>query len=92
MFSIFQNLETARQYSASTGLTKENFKELEEVFKTLYQPKSPNRMTGESAHLSNSAEALFFILWYLKTYPTWQNLGLQKAFYLLKTHIKIFYI
>lgn len=37
-------------------------------------------ITKEEAYLTNASEALFFILFYLKTYPTWQILGLQFGF------------
>ena len=53
MVSIFENLETVRQYSVSIGLTKEKFEELLEVFTSLYQPKLPNRTVNWLALLTS---------------------------------------
>jgi hypothetical protein len=80
MASIYVNLQNERQYAASTGLTIAKFDELHEIFDSIYVPKPTNSITGNEAYLIDSREALFFILVYLKTYPTWQFLGLLFGF------------
>lgn len=77
MASIYENLKNDRQYSASTGLNKEKFEELFIEFNTHYKPRNNNAATGEKPLFTDSRQALFFILFYLKTYPTLQVLGLQ---------------
>lgn len=80
MFSIYHNLKTERQYSASTGLTKAKFDLLADIFKQYYVPKPANLISKLPAVLTDSNEALFFILYYLKTYPSYQVLGLSFGF------------
>lgn len=77
MASIYENLRTNRQYSASTGLNKIEFENLEKEFSKVYQPKKTLE-NGEKKQpvLTNTKEALFFILFYLKTRPTYQVLGM----------------
>lgn len=77
MGSIFSNLRTEKQYKASTGLKKEQFNHLLLVFEKYYQPKknSPIKNTLPPV-LTDKAEALFFVLHYLKSYPTLENMGL----------------
>lgn len=77
MASIYENLKNDRQYSASTGLNKDKFNELFTAFATHYKPRNNNAATGQAPLFTDSREALFFILFYLKTYPTLQVLGLQ---------------
>lgn len=77
MASIYHNLKIERQYSASTGLNKAQFDELATQFALHYQPKNNRITTGEPPLFHDPKEALFFILFYLKNYPTLQVLGLQ---------------
>lgn len=76
MASIFQNLKTDVQYKASTGLNKKKFEELAEIFKKYYTSKAHDNPYSKPACLTDSDEALFFILYYLKVSPTFQVLGL----------------
>ena len=76
MASIYENLQNDRQYSASTGLNKAKFDELYQQFKCHYIPKKVNIMTGQLPLFYDSREALFFVLYYLKVYPTLQVYGL----------------
>jgi len=77
MKSIFANLRTEKQYKASTGLSKDQFENLLPVFEKYYRPKgkSPVRNTLPPV-LTDKKEALFFVLHYLKSYPTLENMGL----------------
>lgn len=77
MASIYENLKNDRQYSASTGLNESKFNELYQEFKLHFVAKKTNQITGEPPRFYDSREALFFLLFYLKTYPTLQVLGLQ---------------
>lgn len=61
-------------------MTQEKFEALHKTFSAIYVSKSANQFTGELAYISDSREALFFILYYLKVYPTWQVLGLSFGF------------
>jgi hypothetical protein len=76
MLSIYDNLRTDRQYSSSTGLTQAKFDELHNVFATIYVAKKTNPLTGVPPRFTNSREALFFVLYYLKVNPTYEVLGL----------------
>lgn len=79
--SIYENLRTDNQYKASIGLKKEEFDALFSIFETLYVPKSFSPYKEVNAPvLTNKREALFFILHYLKSYPTLQNMGLYFGF------------
>jgi DDE superfamily endonuclease/Helix-turn-helix of DDE superfamily endonuclease len=75
--SIYNSLQTDKQYKASTGLSKSEFEELFIHFDTLYIPKkgSPYAEVKQPV-LTNKKEALFFILHYLKAYPTLVNMGI----------------
>ena len=68
MFSIFQNIKKERDYTASTGLTKATFEALWVIFKPHYQPKPFHLIANLPAVLTDPEEALFFILYQLKTY------------------------
>lgn len=76
-YSIYHNLRTDAQYKAATGLSIADFDQLFPPFAALYTPKpSPLYAQNPSPVLTDKREALFFILYYYKTYPTLQNLGL----------------
>lgn len=75
--TIFINLRTDRQYKASTGLSLVEFDHLYVLFDPYYVPKEQlAHLAGTPVLLSDKREALFFILHYLKAYPTLQNMGL----------------
>lgn len=77
--SVYLNAKTDQQYSASTGLTVAEFNILYEVFeKHYYAPKNdfPEGF-GSEFILSDAREALFFILYHLKTNLTYEVLGLN---------------
>ncbi len=80
MATIFENLQKDWQYKASTGLDQKNFERLHEEFKLYYQPKAFNEIAKKAPVLTDSREALFFILFYYKTYPTLEVLGLSFGF------------
>lgn len=71
-----------RAIKALTGLSYQEFSDLVPVFeKSLrtFQMKKPNRKRrtggGQKGHLPTTESKLFFILFYLKTYPTYDILG-----------------
>lgn len=75
--SIYHNSKNDRQYRAATGISRQEFEALFVVFAPHYTPKMANPHPGSSQPvLTDKREALFFILHYLKAYPTLQNLGL----------------
>lgn len=77
MESIFFNLRTNKQYKASTGLSIDQFNKLILVFEKHYHPlKTKPIINSKPTVLTNKAEALFFVLHYLKSYPTLENMGL----------------
>ncbi len=77
MASIYTNLRTERQYRAATGLSEKTFNQLFEQFKRFYVPKKGNSASPYEPLFQDAREALCFILFYYKTYPTLQILGLQ---------------
>lgn len=77
IFSIYHNLKKDAQYRAATGLSLAEFEALFPVFADCYVPKLPPVYDGPPLPvLTDKREALFFILYYFKAYPTLQNLGL----------------
>jgi len=77
MATIFENLQKDWQYKASTGLDQKEFERLHEEFVLHYQPKSFNQIAQKAPVLTDSREALFFILFYYKSHPTLEVLGLS---------------
>lgn len=76
--SIYQNVRTDKDYRASTGMDKSEFDTLFLLFEKLYNSKKGSGLDNLNKPLfTDKREALFFILYYLKTYPTFQILGLQ---------------
>jgi len=80
--TIFQNVRTERQYKSATGLSITEFEQLATFFEKLYVPKTANPYLKApyTPVLTHKKEALFFILYYYKTYPTLTNLGLSFGF------------
>lgn len=80
MATIFDNVQHDRQYLASTGMTKNDFDRLHQAFTLYYVPKNYNQISKQSPLLTHSREALFFILFYYKSYPTLEVLGISFGF------------
>jgi hypothetical protein len=79
--TIYDNLKNEKQYKASTGLPKEKFDHLFSHFEKLYSSKISNPyLPDKQPVLTNKREALFFILHYLKSYPTLVNMGMYFGF------------
>jgi hypothetical protein len=77
MASIYHNLKNAKKFKASTGLSQEQFNELLPYFEKHYKTKSKNPYPNTpTPALTNKSEALFFVLHYLKAYPTLENMAL----------------
>jgi hypothetical protein len=77
MPSIYHHLRTEKQYKAATGLSLAQFDALYGSFCAYYKPKSKNPYPNTpTPALTDKREALFFILHYLKAYPTLENMGL----------------
>lgn len=76
--SIYKNAKTDRQYSASTGLKISEFEILYTEFSKHYEPKKP-LLIGKSKQpvFQDKREALFFVLFHLKTGVSYQVLGLS---------------
>lgn len=92
MATIFANLQNDRQYRASTGLGQEDFDRLHQVFEKYYKPKPLNAISKVAPLLTDAKEALFFILFYYKSYPTLEVLGLSFGFSNTSAFVYIDYI
>lgn len=75
-------LKSARAMRALTGLSREEFNALVPEFEKelrIHQENQPNRKRkaggGRKGHLPTAREKLFFILFYIKTYPTFDVLS-----------------
>ena len=76
-FSIFHNAKNDRQYKAATGLDQQQFAQLFALFAPHYTPKSLSDIPYAPVPvLTDKQEALFFILHYLKAYPTLHNMAI----------------
>lgn len=79
--TIYENLKTDKQYKAATGLGRKEFDILFSFFEKLYFPKIGNPyLEDKKPVLTDKKEALFFVLHYLKAYPTLVNIGLYFGF------------
>src|SRR4051812_23217121 len=70
-----KNIKTDRAMKSLTGLTKKEFNELSEKFAEVVEekPKKARKRAvgaGRKHSLSGAVEKLFFILMYIKIYPT----------------------
>jgi hypothetical protein len=80
---IFNGLDKVRDdrtFKALTGLTKEQFKQLAPLFEASYSefracPAKAGSEPPFSGHLNTFEHRLFFVLYYLKNYPTYDVLG-----------------
>lgn len=79
MFTVFDNVKSDRQFAATTGLSKKQFDHL----KTHYEKSEDILLSDQlvkrelSESLTTSEVRLFFILFFLKTYPTNDVLGVN---------------
>lgn len=87
IFKSIEEIGNDRICKALTGLTKDEFKELLNAFELSYQavqkeqyeerlksrPQRSSRMPtgGPQGYLSTLEHKLFFVLYYLKNYPTY---------------------
>ena len=78
MGTIFTNVKTDRQFCATTGFTKIQFYDLVHEFDQTEQGLFGGRLTNyqPAKVLSTVEERLFFTLYYLKVYPTFDVLGI----------------
>lgn len=75
--NIYENLRTEKQYKATTALSRKEFDHLYDYFQKYYVPKPANPYPGTPQPvLTDRQEALFFVLHYLKAYPTLECMGL----------------
>ena len=79
--TIYDNLKNEKQYKACTGLSRASFDSLFTFFEKLYIPKIGNPyLPDKQPVLQDKREALFFVLYYLKTYPGLVNFGMCFGF------------
>jgi len=84
MLNIDRALENERLLRALTGLNRNAFDKLCEVFEVVYQeqlerdpnPRKRAKGGGRKVRLQSIEAKLFFILFYFKCYPTFDVLGL----------------
>jgi hypothetical protein len=79
MYNLFSNVKSDRQFSATTGLSKVEFYELVYEFEEVECEQRAERLAsgGRKEVLADGAQRLFLILYYLKTYPSFDVLGLS---------------
>lgn len=85
IFEKFKRLETDRTIKAMVGMSREKFNQLAILFAGAYpaiqqerlQQKVIKRLPAGGSHgvFDSDEKRLFFILFYLKTYPTFDVLG-----------------
>ena len=79
-FSIFQNIKNTRDFESTTGLTRGLFYELLDVFVEVENKLKPQQESFNQFYepvLDTPDIRLFFTLFYLKAYPTWEIMGLS---------------
>jgi len=77
MSSIYHNVKNDKKCKAASGLSLAQFEELFLHFEKFYKPKQENPYPNTPKPvLTDKKEALFFILHYLKAYPTLENMGI----------------
>jgi hypothetical protein len=92
MYPIYENVQKDSQCSATTGLNLAQFEALHNVFTQHYKPKNNHIITGKQPHFFYSREALFFVLYWLKTSPTFEVLGVNFGISNFSAHRYICYI
>ena len=81
-------LRTDRMSKALTGLTVHEFTDLIEDFTYYYNEHEAKRRKkrqrklggGRSSKIESTEEKLFYVLWYMKTYPTFDVASFQVGF------------
>lgn len=78
MDNIFQNVKTDRQFNSTTGYTKIQFYDLVHEFDQTEEALFGDRpnLNEPAKKLNTVEERLFFVLYYLKTYPSFDVLGI----------------
>ncbi len=79
MYSLFSNVKSDREFSATTGLRKVEFYELVYEFEEVEAQQKAERLAsgGRREVLTDGAERLFLVLYYMKNYPSFDVLGLS---------------
>ncbi len=79
MYNLFSNVKSDRQFRATTGLSKVEFYELVYEFEEVECEQRAERLAsgGRKEVLADGAQRLFLVLYYLKTYPSFDVLGLS---------------
>ena len=85
IFDQFKNLTRERTIKATIGMSREKFGSLVDVFANSYNAIQQERLknkeikriknSGPTGILDTPEKQLFFVLYYLKTYPTFDVLG-----------------
>lgn len=85
IFEQFKCLKVDRTVKAIIGMSREKFDKLALVFAKSYDETQQERLKNQEIKkirsgglqgvFKNHEERLFFLLYYLKTYPTFDNLG-----------------
>lgn len=70
MFTIFDNVKDARSWQSSIGISECEFKELLVAFESCYKNIHSLYKINERCKLNSYSKRLFFVLFYLKNYPT----------------------
>lgn len=87
IYEKFKKLNIGRMIKATIGMSREKFDTLVPVFADMYQTIQEERLqrkeikrlwkSGPKGVLDTPEKRLFFVLYYLKTYPTFDVLGFQ---------------
>lgn len=85
IFEKFKNLDNDRMIKAAIGMSRAKFDQLAIDFTTAFQEHQADRLQkkeikrlpagGSKGVFANDEKRLFFLLFYLKTYPTFDVLG-----------------
>jgi hypothetical protein len=78
--SFFANVKSERDFKATTGLSKDEFCQLNDAFSSYYLPNTLEGIPegfGRETVFQKSDEALFFLLYHHKTAVTYDVLGLN---------------
>ncbi len=85
LLDVFENIRDERQFKALTGVSTEEFGTIFPVFSACYNKSAQEEYEngerqrrpggGRKSKLKTMKDKLFFILFYLKTYPTFDVLG-----------------
>ena len=78
--SFFANVKSDRDFKSTTGLSKDEFDQLNRAFSAYYSPNTLEGIPegfGRETVFQQSDEALFFLLYHHKTAVTYDVLGLN---------------